>query len=365
MLLEGLHIPLTTPFHPDGRLHLHKLAANVIRYSKSPAQGLIVLAPLVGEPTLLNDHETGEVLRTVSEAATPEKVLLANVSRDSVRATLALAEIAAALSYDAVLVGAPSMVVSRGCTSGQVGQHEVSVYFRAVADSAALPVVLLSTAAAPLSAEMIADLAIHSNVYGLLDASISSVASWNSPAVRTAVAAVRHEATVTMTFTPVTRRMLRNVAAAQPSEQPVLISATSLARNPAAAATAVASRPAIPNLRTRTKVVGFQVIESRPSHLLASLGAGASAIAPAISTCAPQACYEVFAAWKDADAPLALEKQERLRAAAEFAESLGPGAHKFGCDLNGYFGGLPRSPHLPLTAHQRAELEERMASLRT
>ncbi len=88
MLLEGLHIPLTTPFHPDGRLNPHKLAANVIRYSKSPASGLIALAPQAGEPTLLTDEETREVLHTVAEAATPEKVLLANISRDSVHATL-------------------------------------------------------------------------------------------------------------------------------------------------------------------------------------------------------------------------------------------------------------------------------------
>ena len=35
MLLEGLHIPLTTAFHPDGRLNLPKLAANVARGMRS------------------------------------------------------------------------------------------------------------------------------------------------------------------------------------------------------------------------------------------------------------------------------------------------------------------------------------------
>ncbi len=86
MLLEGLHIPLTTPFHPDGRLNPRKLAANVVRYSKTPAAGLIVLGPS-GEPTLLSDNETREVLRTAAESAAPEKVLIAGISRDSVQAT--------------------------------------------------------------------------------------------------------------------------------------------------------------------------------------------------------------------------------------------------------------------------------------
>src|ERR1700678_1500181 len=112
MLLEGLHIPLTTPFHPDGRLNPPKLASNVARYSKTPAAGLIVLGP-AAEPTLLTDDETQEVLRTAAQAATPEKVLLAGTSRDSVLATLPLADFAAKQQYDTVLIGAPSILAAK------------------------------------------------------------------------------------------------------------------------------------------------------------------------------------------------------------------------------------------------------------
>ena len=70
MLLEGLHIPLTTPFHPDGRLNPHKLAANVVRYSKTPAAGLIALGP-TGEPTVLSDDETSEALRAAARGRRP------------------------------------------------------------------------------------------------------------------------------------------------------------------------------------------------------------------------------------------------------------------------------------------------------
>lgn len=370
MLLEGLHIPLTTPFHPDGRLHPHKLAANVIRYSKSPVQGLIALAPGAGEPTLLDDDETCEALRTIAEAAAPDKVLIANVSRDSVRATLALTDAAAGVNYDAILAGAPSFLRPGPREFGEpnplskLNHAEALVYFRAVADRSPLPVVLLTTEALQLSGETVADLATHPNIIGLLDATRSGSAAWALPAVRSAMASLRRDVTVTMTFASVTSRMLRKSAAAQ-SVEPALVSAASLARNPAAAATAVAAHPAAPGLRTRTRRIGFQVIAAAPGRLLESLGAGASALAPAFAACAPQACYEVFAAWKDGDEPLALEKQERVRPAAEFAETFGPGALKFGCDLNGYFGGLPRLPHLPLTGEQRAELQQHMSSLRT
>src|SRR6185437_5512827 len=107
MLLEGLHIPLTTPFHADGSVALDKLERNVARYSKTPASGLIVLGPS-GEPTLLSDDETRDVLRTAAEAAAPEKVLLAGIARDSVRSVLALTDFSAEHHYDAIVVGSPS-----------------------------------------------------------------------------------------------------------------------------------------------------------------------------------------------------------------------------------------------------------------
>jgi len=139
MLLEGLHIPLTTPFHPDGRLNLPKLTANVVRYSKSPAAGLVVLGAS-GEPTLLTDDETHDVLRAAAHAAAPEKVLLAGISRDSVRATLALAELSHELHYDAILAGVPSIFASDRPAAAASGQsistqrRELLLYFQAIAD---------------------------------------------------------------------------------------------------------------------------------------------------------------------------------------------------------------------------------------
>ena len=48
MLLEGLYLPLTTPFYPDGSLNLRKLEHNADRYSRTPAAGFAVLSE-VGE----------------------------------------------------------------------------------------------------------------------------------------------------------------------------------------------------------------------------------------------------------------------------------------------------------------------------
>jgi 4-hydroxy-2-oxoglutarate aldolase len=340
MLLEGLHIPLTTPFHPDGRLALHKLASNVARYSKTPAAGLIVLGPS-GEPTLLSDDETREVLRTAAQSAAPEKVLIANISRDSVRSTLALADFAAEQNVDAILIGIPS-------TSANA--LERLTFCLTVADHSPIPVILRSATNNPVTVDSIAGLTAHPNIIGMLaDENISDIHALTS--------AVRREAIVTATFTAVTQRM--KIAAETNRLSSTLIAAARLVGT----ATAVAEPPAISApLRTRTKAVAFQIIAARTTGMLTSLRTGAASIAPAFAACAPQAAYEVFAAWKDDDLPLAKEKQIRLIEAAQLAEA-SPAALKHACDLNGYFGGQPRLPHLPLTAAQRTALEQFMQPL--
>src|SRR6266436_426702 len=168
MLLEGLQLPLTTPFYPDGRLNLPKLEHNAARYSKTPVAGLVALSDL-GEPTMLSEEETRHVLRSVVEAAAAEKVLIAGVSRDSVAGTLDLAETAAEFGYDAVLVKRPSFF---GAGAAHVHASALVTYFQVVADRSALPVVLYSSASMQgglLPVEMVIELAGYPRILGLVD----------------------------------------------------------------------------------------------------------------------------------------------------------------------------------------------------
>jgi len=368
MLLEGLHIPLTTPFFPDGRLNPRKLAANVARYSKTPAAGLIVLGPS-GEPTLLSDDETREALRTAADAAAPEKVLIAGISRDSVRSTLDLAEFAAAQDFDAILVGIPSIFAAeKGRAPAEDPPQspdrlrELLAYFLTVADRSPLPVILLSVPGRALPIDAIMQLAASRNVIALLTA-LSRAADFNSfeRFVQLTIAPTR-EVDVTPVFAAVTARMKR-MAAGQADAgltDTRLISAASLE----GAATLVAGPPHLPApLRARTKSVGFQIIAGTTESMLDDLRAGAAGVASSFAACAPQACYEVFAAWKDNDQPLAEEKQARLFEAAHLAED-SPGNLKYTCDLNGYFGGTPRPPLLPPSGEQRSALEALMKDIR-
>jgi 4-hydroxy-2-oxoglutarate aldolase len=356
MLLEGLQLPLTTPFYPDGRLNLLKLEHNVRRYSKTPVAGLVALSES-GEPTMLSDEETRQALRCVVEAAAAEKVLLAGVSRDSVVETLRLAEYAAELGYDAVLVKQPSVL--------RAGSHDLAgkslvTYFQAVADRSALPVVLYSAASAwgdILPAELVIEVAGHPQIIGLID----GVADGNRIAgLKAATISVKREVSVTNVFAAATGRMnaLRDAAAGGSGG---LISADTLTDGGAALAVV----PPKSTVKLRTKVVGFQILVANTAGVLEGLQAGAVGAMPAFAASAPQACYEVLAAWKDGDEGLAGEKQTRLVDVATRVEvELGVAGIKYGCDLNGYFGGRPRLPLLPTSGEERTEIEGMMQGLR-
>ena len=353
MLLEGLQLSLTTPFYPDGRLNLLKLEYNAARYSKTPVAGLVALSDY-GEPAMLSDDETRQVMRSVVDAAAAEKVLIAGVSRDSVVGTLDLAESAAKLGYDAVLVKRPSLF-----QAGAAGEHAKALltYFQAVADHSALPVVLYSPGLSHgglLPAEVVIELAGHPQIIGLVDGVFDRE---RMEALRVGSAGAKRDVTVTAVFAAVTGRMqARGEGAADR-----LIATNTLTGGGATVAVAPARTPA----KTRTKVVGFQILAASTLGMLEWLRAGAVGAMPPFAASAPQACYEVLAAWKDGDEVLAQEKQVRLQGVAErVEEGLGVAGIKFGCDLNGYFGGGPRLPLLPLRGEERTEIEVLMQGLR-
>jgi 4-hydroxy-2-oxoglutarate aldolase len=356
MLLEGVFPPITTPFYPDGSLYLRKLEHNVALYSRTQLSGMVVLGS-TGEAVMLGSEEEREVLATAIAAASPEKVMIAGVGHESVRQTLALAETAASLNYDAVLVRTPHFYRRQLHRAGGA-QLEMLTYYRMIADSSSLPVLLYNVPALTaydLPLEVIAELSHHPNIIGIKESSgnVEKIAS-----IVKATQHVKRTVTVTTTFTAVTQRML----AAQPAySAPRFVTADALQQG--TSALAVASPAAA--MKTRQKEVGFTVLTGGASTMHAAFKAGASGAIVAFATCAPQCCYEIFIAWKEGDEGLAEEKQERIRTASGIVGAqMGVSGLKFACDLNGYYGGRARLPLLPLTAEQQQEVTRLMADIR-
>jgi dihydrodipicolinate synthase/N-acetylneuraminate lyase len=362
MLTEGVIAAVPTPFYPDQRVYLRKLEANMARYSRSPLAGMLVLGS-TGEAVMLDDAESREALKVAAEAAAPEKVLIAGVSRESVRSTLAMAEAAAEYGYDAVLVRTPSYF------SPQMSAIAVLNYFQSVADRSPLPLLLYNfpkLVRYEIPAELVAELAHHLNIIGIKDSSGNS--EYLLAVLQATRSAPRRTVTVTSTFEAVTGRMLAAAAAEQEETPGTLVPVVELsgsredsaARKGSGAATAHFAS----GLKTRTKEVGFQVLTGAAGSLLSALEAGAGGGILAFAAFAPEACHEIYLAWKDHDLKLAAEKQARVSEASRHMFGFSAGAVKHASDFNGYYGGRVRSPLLGLSAAEKAEVEEALACIR-
>lgn len=350
MLIEGIFAAVTTPFYADERVYFRKLEANIARYSRSLLAGMVVLGS-TGEAVALDDAETREVMRTAAEAAAPEKVLIAGVGRESLKATCELAEEAARCQYDAVLVRTPVYYAS------QMSAQAVVTYFSGVADRSPLPVLLYNIPRCvpyDISVELVVELAQHPNIIGIKESSGSM------EKIRALIAATRSAPQRTVTVTPIFEAATARMLTPMSDPNPTFVSLGELAGGAAVATAPPATPP-----KTRTKQVGFQVLTGSAATILESLENGASGAILGLAACAPQACQEVYFAWKDHDMQLAKEKQLRLvRPNQRILAEMGISGVKYACDFNGFYGGRARLPLLPVTSKEKAEIEEILAEMR-
>jgi dihydrodipicolinate synthase/N-acetylneuraminate lyase len=346
MLLQGIFPAITTPFYPDGRVYLRKVEHNVDRYSKTPIAGMVVLGS-TGEPVMLSDDERRDVLRVAAEFAAPEKVLIAGVGAESVVETVKMCEYAASLNYDAALVRTPFFY------KPSLKPEVVLTFFRTVADRSPLPVLLYNVPAFTgydLPIELVVQLAEHRNIIGMKESG-GELNKVTQLIERTRQ--FKRTYSVTEIFTATTGRMQQEEA--KQAESLVSI----------AGSTAVGVE-AKPKRKLRTKEVGFQILSGTAHQLLPALQAGASGAVLALADALPTACFEVLAAFKDNDISLAEEKQRRLLEPSKRVHAeLGIAGMKYAMDWNGYYGGNPRLPLLPLTAEQRSVVETVLADLRS
>jgi 4-hydroxy-2-oxoglutarate aldolase len=373
MLLSGIFPPITTPFYPGGEVYYKKLESNVERYSRTPVAGIVVQGS-TGEAVMLSDQERREVFKAAMGAAAPNKVMIAGTGLDSAHETLRLTEYAADLGYDAAMVRTPHYFKT------QMMRANLLAFYRTVADRSALPIIIYNFPQATgydMPPEVVCELAGHPNIAGIKES------GGNLDKVKRMIDGTRHirrQATVTETFEAVTPRMVKAAGVESEKRSRELVSIASLAGSmesierrttppvpddgsPKPSSSAVTF---LGKLKVRQKEIGFQVMVGAAHQLEASLGLGAVGAILAFACPAPMACYEIAVAFKDGDAALAGEKQERLKPAAlRVVGDLGVPGVKYAMDLNGYYGGPSRLPLLPLSAEQKAEIEKLMAGIKS
>ena len=268
---------------------------------------------------------------------------------------MALCEYAAQLGYDVAMVRTPHYYKK------QLTPAVTLNFYRVVADRSPLPVIVYNfpqCTGYDIPAEVVVELADHPNLIGIKES------CGDLEKVRQMVEGTRHirrTAVVTEVFTAVTGRMQHATSHAAMGEE--LIAASALMGAGQAASAAAIAAP--PKFRTREKEVGFQVMVGSADKLLPALKTGAVGAILAFADCAPTACYEVYAAWKESNIGLAEEKQQRIvTPVRKVLGEFGIAGIKYAMDLNGYYGGPPRLPLLPLTAEQKGEVERQMKDIK-
>jgi 4-hydroxy-2-oxoglutarate aldolase len=102
---------------------------------------------------------------------------------------------------------------------------------------------------------------------------------------------------------------------------------------------------------------GFQVLTGSAPTLAPCLAAGASGAVLAFANAAPYACITIWEAHRTREFDAARDWQKRIMTAARLVTvKYGVPGLKHAMDLNGYYGGPPRLPLVPVSPAAREEI---------
>lgn len=102
---------------------------------------------------------------------------------------------------------------------------------------------------------------------------------------------------------------------------------------------------------------GFQWLAGETSDLWEALQSGATGAICGFASAAPYACIALWEASRTREEEAGIEWQARIAHAGELV-SHSPACLKYAMDLNGYYGGPPRLPFLPLNATEKQQIEK-------
>ncbi|MFZ0819903.1 MAG: dihydrodipicolinate synthase family protein [Candidatus Acidiferrales bacterium] len=298
--LRGIFAPITTPFAADGEtLALNRLKQNLAVYDKTRLAGYAVCGS-TGEAILLTWNETDRLFAAVAENNSAGKLLIAGTGVESTSETILRTKRAAQLGYNAALVRTPHYYKPAMTHAALVD------YFRRVADASPIPILIYSIpqfTGVEVPGALVAKLAEHPNICGIKD-------SWGK------------------------LNVVKEIIAAAPKRFQTLVGATSIVD--------------------------------------ASLKLGAVGAIVGVADIAPDYCAELFDAARAGDSAKAEELQNKLTPVSQKCVSeLGVAGVKFAMDTlaqagghyKNFYGGPARSPLLPLTAAQQAEVKSILESL--
>jgi 4-hydroxy-2-oxoglutarate aldolase len=164
--LRSILLPITTPFRAE-RVDHDALRTNLDRWTTAGVGGYVVLGS-TGERVHLDEREYLDVIDTAREVVPRSMPFIVGAGQQSTHGTIAEIQKAAQAGADAVLVITPYFYRSA------ITQEILAGYYTAVADEAAIPVLLYSMPALTgikIESETVARLSEHPNIVGVKDSS--------------------------------------------------------------------------------------------------------------------------------------------------------------------------------------------------
>ncbi len=163
--MEGVYVPLTTPFSATG-LDEEALLANLESYEAFPLSGYLTTGSSAESP-LLSEPEKRKILELVRSHT--DRIVMAGVMHESSYHCLDLIREVADLGADAALVRTPSYFGS---------QYDLVEYYQRLADRSPLPIVLYQIpqyTGVKLTSDQVRALAGHPRIIGIKDSSADLV----------------------------------------------------------------------------------------------------------------------------------------------------------------------------------------------
>lgn len=291
--LSGIFPPIPTPFDHSGDLYPAKLRHNIEKWNRTNLSGYVVCGS-TGESVYLTESEKSLLWEEAARHTPASKILIAGTGMESVRETIALTNRAADFGYRCAMVRTPHYY--KNLLNNLEAQ---ALYFRAVADSARIPLMIYNWPQATgldISVDTVALLSEHPNIIAIKESSGD-----------------------------------------------------------------------LEKLKALIQVVkpGFQVLNGSAPQLAASLRAGATGAVLAYASAAPFSCLTIAEAILKREYEAAEDWQARIEQAALLVTvKYGIPGLKYALDFNGFYGGPPRLPLLPVNRAAQLEIESAFENLR-
>ena len=163
--LEGVYVPVVTPFDADEGLDLSTLT-KVIDFCLDAGVGGVVSCGTTGEYYAMSSDERKSVMAHTSDVVGRRAHLVAGCNAGSTRQAISLAEAAVGMGYDAIMLAAPPTSLPT--------QRELAAHYRAVADAVDKPIVLYNypaRAGVEIGFECLDAVADHPNIIAIKESS--------------------------------------------------------------------------------------------------------------------------------------------------------------------------------------------------